>query len=137
MLQPGRITPPMPCGTGASERRKMLCSWNLAGRNQSPTEVLDFECYGLTVPAAKLFRKGGGEMKKLMIVLLLLACVGCSESPEEYAKRDAEYQLAKKECAEIVAKVAIRPGGSFTREIADAASDAMVRCVRSRGFKVP
>lgn len=74
-------------------------------------------------------------MKKLIAISFLSACVGCSESPEDHAKRDAAYQLAKKECTLLGAKIAL-PGHGDPRENADKSIAAMEQCFKSRGFTV-
>jgi hypothetical protein len=61
--------------------------------------------------------------------------IGCSESPAEYAARDAQYQLAKKECTDAASRNALS-GGKFTQAKADKALEEAKSCLRSRGFDV-
>jgi hypothetical protein len=68
--------------------------------------------------------------------VLTVVCAACSESPEEYAARDAQYQIAKKECSDAAAKKAVGGAGAFTKEKADLAMVETIACLRARGFSV-
>jgi hypothetical protein len=76
-----------------------------------------------------------GHLVWLIAILPLASAVGCSESPAEYAARDARYQVAKKECADAASKRALS-GSRFTQAKADKALAETVSCLRSRGFDV-
>jgi hypothetical protein len=65
----------------------------------------------------------------------MISATGCSESGGDYASRDAQYQAAKKECADAASRKALS-GSRFTQAKADKALEETISCLRSRGFDV-